>query len=99
MSKKLNLKILLSEGFMPLEESKEGMLRGGFVMVANEVANNCHCTKIPNDCECNGNACNKPITTNHNCPCSNTGNNCSCTIYYGSSSSSTSNQALGLPFI
>ena len=32
-------------------------------------------------------------------PCSNTGNNCSCTIYYGSSSSSLSSQALGLPFI
>ena len=87
---------------MPLEESKEGMLRGGFVMVANEVANNCHCTKIPNDCLCNNNPCNRPLPSNGNCTCPSSGdntNNCSCTIFYPSSSSSTSSQALGLPFI
>ena len=97
MSKKLDLKILLSEGFMPLEESKEGMLRGGFAMIARSVTNNCNCDTIPNDCKCNGNACNKPGSElNRNCSCN--GNNCDCKSY-GSSSGSSSSQALGLPFI
>lgn len=96
MKKALKLNILIKDGFTPLEESKEGVLKGGFAAIAS-TSNNCNCDDIPNDCKCNGNSCNKPTSElNSNCACN--GNNCDCKSY-GSSSSSESSQALALPFI
>lgn len=100
MQKKLNLKVLLEGEFMPLEESKEGMLRGGFAALYTQ-ANNCDCDTIANDCKCNGNSCNKTNSDlNTNCPCgSDNADNCKCKNYgtpVSSSSPSTSSQALFL---
>lgn len=100
MKKNLDLAALLTgEGFTPLEESKEGVLRGGFAAIAT-ILNNCNCNTIPNDCKCNGNSCNQPASTlNPNCACGV--DNCDCTSYGSSSSSGSSKttQALILPFI
>lgn len=83
MNKKLNLSALLNEEFVPLEESKEGMLKGGFAELS-DVANNCDCNTIPNNCECEGNPCNTPPSSlNSNCTCSDGSavNNCDCKTY------------------
>lgn len=106
MKKNLNLKSLLQEDFMPLEESKEGMLRGGFAALYT-LANNCDCDSIANDCACNKNSCNKPLSDlNKNCPChSGDADNCDCKYYAEKSSSSVAAASshimisIGLPCI
>ena len=84
MSKKLSLAILLTEDFMPLEESKEGMLRGGFALLAHPVSNNCSCYTVPNDCSCDSSFTpgEIPSGTNKNCTCGTKyANNCTCLIH------------------
>lgn len=65
------LKLLInSQSFVPLEESKEGQLRGGFSLLSEGVAvDNCHCDTLPNNCSCNGNNCECPPTPQNNCTC------------------------------
>lgn len=95
MNKGINLEILLKEGFVPLEESKEGTLKGGFASLVS-VTNNCDCDTIANNCRCNGNSCNVQYSDlNKNCECS--GNNCSCKYYEETTTEST--KILELPFI
>ena len=106
MKKNLNLKSLLQEDFMPLEESKEGMLRGGFAALYT-LANNCNCSSLANDCACDGNSCNKDASAlNTNCPCgSDDADNCNCQHYASKSSSSVASASshimisIGLPCI
>ena len=81
--RKKSLKLLLSSDFRPLEESKEGKLRGGFAAIVASTGNNCMCNG--NNCDCNT-SCNPP----NNCMCD--GNNCSCS---SSSSPSSSNSNTG----
>lgn len=99
MNKKINLEILLKEGFVPLEESREGTLKGGFASLAS-VSNNCNCKSIPNDCKCNGNSCNKPWSElNTNCPCNSGIDNCECLNYACPTTTSASTKTAELPFI
>lgn len=73
-----NLEALLAkQGFVPLEETKEGMLRGGFAALAAKVGNNSDCETLTNNCKCNGNNCScPPSSPPNNCECN--GNNCNC---------------------
>lgn len=65
---KLNKQIseLVQTDFVPVEETKEGLLRGGFGEVesadsAELVVNNCDCKG--NNCVCYGNDCGPATTT------------------------------------
>ena len=92
MKEKINLSTLLKEGFMPLTESKEGVLKGGFAALSVEV-NNCNCSTIGNDCKCQGNFCNPPLSTiNTNCTCGSGSlvDNCNCKDYGALPSESSS---------
>lgn len=73
--------MILSKGFVPLESTKEGKLKGGFAMLAGFISNNCNCQTLTNNCKCNGNNCScPPISTKpNNCVC-NGANNCSCVL-------------------
>lgn len=72
-----NLEILLAkQGFVPLEETKEGMLRGGFAALTQALLNNCKCDTLPNNCTCDGNNCDCPPSKPNNCICGS--NNCNC---------------------
>lgn len=69
--------LLAKQGFVPLEETKEGLLRGGFAALAAKVGNNCDCETLTNNCKCNGNNCScPPSSPPNNCECN--GNNCNC---------------------
>lgn len=73
--------MILSKGFVPLESTKEGKLKGGFAMLAGFISNNCDCKVLTNNCKCNGNNCDcppSPNPPNSNCTCS--GNNCNCAL-------------------
>lgn len=62
-----SLKSLLKEEFLPLEESAEGVLRGGFSALSAKAVDNCSCDTASNDCSCDGNeVC---IPTSNNCTC------------------------------
>lgn len=65
------LKLLIkSQSFVPLEESKEGLLKGGFSLLSEGVAvDNCNCGTLPNNCSCNGDNCACPPTIQNNCTC------------------------------
>ena len=94
---KLNKKEVISlvkNDFIPLEESKEGMLKGGFgsVIVQSEslsatATNNCMCDG--NNCLCNNGKdnCNCP---NGGCNVPKGGNNCNCNTTTPSSTPSIS---------
>lgn len=72
-----NLEALLAkQGFAPLEETKEGLLRGGFAALSTKVGNNCDCDILTNNCKCRGNNCGCPPSVSNNCDCG--GNNCNC---------------------
>ena len=69
--------LLAKQGFAPLEETKEGLLRGGFTAVVTYAAYNCNCHTLTNNCKCDGNNCGCPPTSPpNNCECN--GNNCDC---------------------
>lgn len=69
--------LLAQQGFVPLEETKEGLLRGGFAALATTVGNNCDCDILTNNCKCRGNNCScPPSSPPNNCACG--GNNCNC---------------------
>lgn len=64
-----SLKSLLKGEFLPLEESAEGVLRGGFASLLS-IANNCNCRTVPNNCSCPPNSvCISSEYTNSNCAC------------------------------
>lgn len=72
-----NLEALLAkQGFVPLEETKEGLLRGGFAAVTQTLTNNCKCDTLPNNCTCDSNNCSCPPKRPNNCICNS--NNCDC---------------------
>ena len=84
---------LVQTDFVPVEETKEGLLRGGF----GEVSAGGDSVDIANNCQCNGNncSCNKD-----NCPCPDggcevKGNNCDC----GTTTTTTTEQPCNLSFI
>lgn len=73
-----NLEALLAkQGFVPLEETKEGLLRGGFAALTQALLNNCDCETLTNNCKCNSNNCScPPSSPSNNCTCNS--NNCNC---------------------
>ena len=72
-----NLETLLAkQGFVPLKETKEGLLRGGFAALSGGIDNNCKCDTLPNNCTCDNNNCGCPPSKVDNCPCGS--NNCNC---------------------
>ena len=56
---------LVQTNYVPVEESKEGLLRGGF----GEITTCIYSDEVVNNCQCNGN----------NCPCNGGKDNCDCT--------------------
>ncbi|MCC8147246.1 MAG: hypothetical protein LIO93_12615 [Bacteroidales bacterium] len=90
---------LVKNDFVPLEESKEGSLKGGFgsIIQAGNIS-----LRASNNCKCNGNNC-KCSSGKDNCDCPNgscnvdnpKGNNCNCS----STSTSTSTSASGKSFM
>lgn len=94
--KKKSLKTLLEGDFRPLEESKEGKLKGGFGLLRKNgnCGENCDCTTNV-DCSCENKNCGK------NCKCSM---NTTCTSSSSSLSSTTTvepsqSEAFGLGVI
>lgn len=76
---KLNKSIseLVHTDFVPVEETKEGLLRGGF----GEIFAENDSTRVLNNCECDGNNCMcNDGKDNCSCPnkCGNPENNCKC---------------------
>lgn len=84
---KLNKSIseLVQTDFVPVEETKEGLLRGGF----GEILAGSDSTRVLNNCQCNGN----------NCPCKDAcpteGDNCSCGT---TTTTSTTKKSSGIQF-
>ncbi len=84
----VDLRSLLNKSYVPLEETKEGLLRGGFIDLARYLANNCDCNiTLPNNCRCGDNKICVPNLPPNNClckgkdtECSQAFNNCNC--YY-----------------
>ena len=92
---KLNKQIseLVQTDFVPVEETKEGLLRGGF----GEISAGGDPVDIANNCECNGNDC-ACYKNNCDCPdgkCKVKGNNCDC----GTTTTTTTEQPGSLSFI
>lgn len=92
-NKEKEIASLVKNDFIPLEESKEGSLKGGFgsIILTGEMSvsasNNCKCEG--NNCRCDGgkNNCDCP---NGGCSVPSKGNNCNCSTPSTSTSTSTS---------
>lgn len=84
---KLNKQIseLVQTDFVPVEETKEGLLRGGFGEILAEKDS----TRVRNNCACNGNNCDCP-----NGKCEVSGDNCNC----GTTTTTTTVIVTGIQF-
>lgn len=74
---------LVKNDFTPLEESKEGLLKGGFGSVIPPGAgptpfslDNCRCNSDLDNCYCPNSGCT--VGSNRRCPTRQIGNNCLC---------------------
>ena len=80
MKEMKKLEALITQyGFVPLSSTEEGLLKGGFAVLASSTGNNCTCKTLPNNCRCDTNNCDcPPESTGNDCKCN--GNNCNCNL-------------------
>ncbi len=86
--KEKSLKSLLTADFMPLTQTAEGELRGGFLAVQSDAVDNCDCHTMGNNCSCPPNGiCPEFNHVNSNCVCpkdtngNNLLDNCDCYLF------------------